>query len=156
MLMSTNSGPLEPESDAPESLLAGDVMGPMPRTCSPFSTVTEAVLIFKDESCDAVPVVDAGKPVGLITTRDVALAVVIEPALTQQPVSSIMNRDVLTAPADTPVDQLSKMMVEAEASILFVVDADGLLLGMISANDLKKQVSVGVVTVVIEPEASSR
>src|SRR5262245_37953375 len=131
MPMSTNSRPLERECVAPESLLAGDMMVPLSRTCSPFSTVTEAVLIFKDESCDAVPVGDAGKPVGLVTTRDGALAVVSEPALTQQPVSSIMDRDVLTAPADTPVDQVSKMMVEAEAPILFVLDADGMLLGMI-------------------------
>ena len=41
-------------------LTAVDVMTPAPRTCSPFSTVVEAVMVFRDCKCGAMPVVDAG------------------------------------------------------------------------------------------------
>jgi CBS domain-containing protein len=54
--------------------VAADVMNPSPRTCSRFSRVIEAVLIFKDEDCGMVPVVEKGKPIGVVTDRDVALA----------------------------------------------------------------------------------
>ena len=55
------------------SLTAADVMTASPRTCSPFSTVLEAVMIFRDADCGAVPIVEDGKPVGVLTDRDVAL-----------------------------------------------------------------------------------
>ena len=53
---------------------AADIMRPDPRTCSPFSTVLETTVIFRVEDCEAVPVVDAGKPVGIVSDRDVVLA----------------------------------------------------------------------------------
>ena len=61
-------------STAAKSLTAADVMTPNPRTCSTFSSVLEAVMIFRDADCGAVPVLDDGKPVGVLTDRDVALA----------------------------------------------------------------------------------
>ena len=60
-------------------------MTPSPRTCSPFSTVLEAVLIFRDADCGAVPVVDANQPVGVLTDRDVALALADHPDLAGMP-----------------------------------------------------------------------
>ena len=63
------------DQSAAEELTAADVMTPLSRTCSPFSTVTEAVMIFKEEDSDAVPVIDTGKPIGVVIDRDIALAV---------------------------------------------------------------------------------
>jgi prepilin-type processing-associated H-X9-DG protein len=60
------------ENAATEKLTAVDVMTPLSRTCSPFSTVTEAVMIFKTEDSDVVPVVDTGKPLGVVIDRDIA------------------------------------------------------------------------------------
>ena len=57
-------------------LTAADVMTPSPRTCSNFSTVLEAVLIFRDADCGLVPVLEDGKPIGVLTDRDVALALI--------------------------------------------------------------------------------
>ena len=51
-------------------LTATDVMTANPRTCSPFSTVLEAVLLFRDADCGAVPVIEDGKPVGVLTRQD--------------------------------------------------------------------------------------
>src|SRR5690349_15509098 len=67
--------PLISESDLVNPLLTvADVMTAGPRTCSPFSSAVEAALVFRDADCGVIPVVDAGKPVGVLTDRDLALA----------------------------------------------------------------------------------
>ena len=60
-------------------LTAADVMTTHPCTCSPFSSVLEASVLFQDADCDAVPVVYGGRPIGVLTDRDVALAVANNP-----------------------------------------------------------------------------
>ncbi len=55
-----------------------------PRTCSTFSTVLEAVMIFRDSDCGAVPILEEGKPVAVLTDRDVALALSEFPDLAGQ------------------------------------------------------------------------
>ena len=63
------------EWKAVESMTAADVMTTSPRTCSTFSTVLEAVMIFRETDCGAVPILAEGKPVAILTDRDVALAI---------------------------------------------------------------------------------
>jgi CBS domain-containing protein len=124
---------------------------PPRRTCSPFSTVTEAVLIFRDEDCDIVAVVDQGKPVGYVRVRDVALAVASTPSLGEQPVSRIMTRDIITVPGDLPYRQIVRTIISTGASMLFVVDASGILVGLLSWSDLATRLSVAAMTRLFEP-----
>ena len=72
------------ERKALESLTAADVMTASPRTCSTFSTVLEAVMIFRDTDCGAVPILAEGKPVSVLTDRDVALAMADFPDLVRR------------------------------------------------------------------------
>ncbi len=129
-----------------EHLVAADLAARAPRTCSPFSTVTEAVLIFKDEDSDMVPVVDEGKPVGMVTDRDVALAVADHPDVAAVPVSEIMSRNPASLSRDASVDEVVKTMVTEGAHTVFVVDANGMLDGVISWSDLAKRVPIGTMT----------
>jgi CBS domain-containing protein len=85
-----------------ESLTAADVMTPAPRTCSEFSTVLEAVMIFRDADCGAVPILSKGKPVAILTDRDVALASAEFPDLVDRPVSEILKPGVVSVdPGDS-------------------------------------------------------
>ena len=64
---------------------AADVMKSAVRTCSKFSTVIEAVLIFKDEDCGLVPVVEDGKPIERnLRTERLTLDEVMSEARAQQ------------------------------------------------------------------------
>lgn len=114
------------------------VMTTTPRTCSPFSTVTEAALIFRDEDCGVVPVLDAGVPVGVLTDRDVALAVVERPDLGGVAVADIMTREVVTIHADETLATARAKMADANLRRLLVVDARDELLGIISEADLPR------------------
>jgi alpha-L-arabinofuranosidase len=86
-------------------LKVADAMTTAPRTCSPASTVLEAVMIFRDADCGAIPITDAGKPIGILTDRDVALALAGHEAdLARTPVGELMTRDVVTIDLDETLD----------------------------------------------------
>jgi CBS domain-containing protein len=135
---STESTPVA----TPEDVLVSDVMSPVTATCSPFSTVTEAVMIFKAQDVDVVPVVDAGKPVGVVVDRDVALAVADAPDLESRPVSEIMVKDWPTVPVDAHVDQALQAMSAAGSRLALAVDADGLLAGLVFWAELARRLSL--------------
>src|SRR5207248_6759947 len=97
----------DPRGPRPRALTAADVMTPSPRTCSPFSTVLEAVMIFRDADCGAVPVVDAGAPVGILTDRDVALALAEHPDLASLAVADIMTRGAVSVAPDDPIEAVA-------------------------------------------------
>ena len=125
-----------PSAPAPSSGTAADLMTPNPRTCSPFSTVLEAVLIFRDADCGAVPVVDAGQPVGILTDRDVALALADHPDLASRPVSDIMTKGVLTIAPPAPLEEVRAKFGEHGVRRLLVAEPGGPLLGIIAWADL--------------------
>jgi CBS domain-containing protein len=112
-----------------------------PRTCSPFSSVLEAVLIFHEAQCGAVPIVDAGKAVGILTDRDVALSLAEHPDVVNRPVAEIMSKGVITIPLDTPLHEIRAKLREFNVGRLLVVDSAGQLRGIVSWADLAIHVS---------------
>ena len=103
---------INPESPATtpvqgvRAAVAADVMNSSPRTCSRFSRVIEAVLIFKDEDCGLVPVVEEGKPIGVVTDRDVALALANHDDLVDHPIEEIMTTALISVAPSTPLPQV--------------------------------------------------
>lgn len=136
-------------------MTAAEVMTPSPRTCSPFSTVAEAALIFRDEDCGAVPVLDQAKPVGVLTDRDVALALTQYPDLSARPVSDVMIGGVATVPTTATLDEIAGQFADRKVRRLLVLDGEGLLTGIVAWADLLPHLpdrAVGqVVSAVIDP-----
>ena len=136
------------------SKVAADVMHTSPRTCSKFSRVIEAVMIFKDEDCGMVPVVEEGKPIGVLTDRDVALALATHDDLVNRPVAEIMTKNLVTVSPSTPVAQVVETFGREAVRRLLVVDSGGLLVGVIGwkdvAGELPDRVVGRVVTDVVE------
>jgi CBS domain-containing protein len=127
--------------ETPRPLTAADVMTPSPRTCSAFSTILEATMIFRDVECGAVPVVDGGKPIGIVTDRDVAMAVSTYPDLDRRSVSEIMTMDVITVAPDASLPEVAAKFAEHAVHRLLVVDDEGQLQGIIAWADLAPHVS---------------
>jgi len=138
------------ENPATEELTAADVMTPLSRTCSPFSTVTEAVMIFKDEESDVVPVVDEGKPLGVVIDRDVALAVADAPDLAEEPVTKVMSKDVPSVAHDAHLDAVVHAMTTANSRLAMVVDAQSLLVGIVTWAELAKRLPIDAVTAILD------
>ena len=124
-------------------LTAADIMTPSPRTCSNFSTVLEAAMIFRDADCGLVPVLDDGKPVGVLTDRDVALALIeYGDGLTSMSVAEVMTKGIASIPPGAKLDAVKAAFGEqGGVHRLLVVDDSGTLLGVVSWADLVAHVS---------------
>jgi len=129
-------------ANAPQALTAADLMTASPRTCSSFSTILEAVMIFRDADCGAVPVLDDGKPAGVLTDRDVALALATYgERLPGVPVSEVMSRGVVSVAPDAPLASVIEKFGDGGVRRLLVMDANGLLLGIIAWADVAPHVT---------------
>jgi len=123
-------------SNAP-SPTAADVMTPGPRTCSTFSTVLEAVMIFRDADCGAVPVLDDGKPVGVLTDRDVALSLTeFGDTLTARPVTDLMTKGVVSVAPEAGIEAIAEKLADKAVRRVLVIDAQNQLVGIIAWSDL--------------------
>src|SRR3954467_2734461 len=94
------------DAKTPSKLTATDVRTAAPRTCSLFSSVLEAVMIFRDVDCVAVPVIDDGVPVGILTDRNVALASSEDPDLMIRPVTDIMTEGAISVAPDAALEEV--------------------------------------------------
>ncbi|MGO9467171.1 MAG: CBS domain-containing protein [Isosphaeraceae bacterium] len=124
-----------------QSLTAADVMTPSPRTCSIYSAVLEAVMIFRDADCGAVPILDEGKPAGILTDRDVALALGDIPDVVDQPVSAIMKTEIVTVRPEDSVLDVCKILRANTVRRVLVVDAADTLVGIIGWVDIAAVIS---------------
>ena len=115
---------------------AADLMTPAPRSCTTYSSVLEAVLIFRDADCGAVPVLEDGKAVGLLTDRDVAIALAEHPDLASQSVGDLMSRGIVSVPPDASFAEVRAKLADQGVRRLLVVDAEDRLLGIIGWHDI--------------------
>jgi CBS domain-containing protein len=101
------------------------------------STVLEAVLIFRDADCGSIPVTDAGQPLGILTDRDVALALANnEQGLSRRPVGELMKQDIVTIHVDASLEDAMTRLGDSGIRRLLVVDDNGVLQGILSWTDL--------------------
>jgi CBS domain-containing protein len=119
-----------------DSMTAADVMTAAPLTCSTFSTVLEAVMIFRDANCGAVPILEEGKPVAILTDRDVALALAEYPDLVGRPVSEIMQPGVVSVSPEDTLGQVCEVLRTQGVRRVLVVDPAGRLVGIIGWADI--------------------
>lgn len=90
-----------------------------------------------EQDCGVVPVVDGnGAVVGMLTDRDVAMAAFTQgKALGDVPVTTAMARAVRTARPDDRVAAALATMASLQVRRLPVVDARGVVVGIVTAND---------------------
>jgi IMP dehydrogenase len=119
-----------------QSMTAADVMTAAPLTCSTFSTVLEAVMIFRDANCGAAPILEEGRPVTILTDRDIALAMADYPDLIRRPVSDIMTTGVVTVEPEDSLGHVCEVLRREAVRRVLVVDASGRLLGIIGWADI--------------------
>ena len=132
-----------PEPTATGSTLtAADVMTVRPLCCNATSSVIEAVRIFREADCGAVPVFDGGKLVGVLTDRDVALALTEHDRdLLALPVGEITTPGVVSVGPGMPLDSVATMFADRGVRRVLVVDDLGNLLGIIGWADLAPHIT---------------
>ena len=112
-----------------------DVMTTNPRCVSPNDSIQIAARIMKEEDTGVVPIVENGRPVGVITDRDIVIRAVADGSQANQPVREIASGDLVCATPDMSTREATRIMSERQIRRLPVVEGDRLV-GIVSLGDI--------------------
>jgi CBS domain-containing protein len=112
-----------------------DVMTPNPRYVSPEDSIQNAARIMRDQDTGAVPVVENGRPVGIVTDRDIVVRAVAEDGQLNRPVREIVSGSIISASPDMSTREAADLMSEHQVRRLPVVENERLV-GIVSIGDL--------------------
>jgi CBS domain-containing protein len=144
------------ESRRTSLVLAGDtatdLMVPNPVSIRDTATLAEAVALLADRAIGAAPVVDeAGRPVGVVSQTDILIherEQIGKPTVPSGPAPDVLVRDLMTpaifaVPPDHPAYRVVEELLRLRVHQLFVVDAGGVLIGVISTHDVLRHLRPG-------------
>ena len=108
------------------------------KVCYAQDTLNRPAQIMWDEPCGAVPVVDGQyKPVGFLTDRDICMAAYTQgKPLHEVRVETAMARKVVSCRSDDDLSSAAGLMRQNRTRRLPVVDLNGVLVGLLSLDDL--------------------
>jgi IMP dehydrogenase len=102
-----------------------------PVTARPEQTLREALALMNEHGISGVPVVAEGKPVGILTSRDVRFAQNLD-----QSIAGLMTKELVTVPPGVSIDRARELLHQHRIEKLLVVDDAGTLAGLITIKDL--------------------
>lgn len=113
---------------------SGMIMNPI--TLGPDRPVREAHALMRRFRISGVPIVDGqGRLIGIITNRDLQFERDLD-----QPISQAMTKEnLVTAPVGTGLDDAERILARHRIEKLPVVDAEGVLKGLITVKDIFKR-----------------
>ncbi len=120
-------------SVVPPPLSASDIMSSPVRVATIGMTMREAGDIMARWGHGGLPVVDAGRIVGLVTRKDVDKA--LRHGLAHAPVTGFMARDPITIGGDVSLDELQRLLARSGIGRVPIVE-DGRLVGIVTRKDL--------------------
>jgi len=112
------------------------------KSCRPEDSLATAAAIMWEGDCGAVPVVSLeGNLVGVITDRDVCIAVGTRRNLAADiPVAQVMSGKVVSCRTGDAVKDVLRLMRESQIRRLPVLDEKGHLKGIVTVNDIIRAV----------------
>jgi IMP dehydrogenase len=104
-----------------------------PVVVSPDEKLSGAITLMRQFGVSGLPVVVDGKPVGILTNRDVRFERNLE-----QRVRDIMTKELITVPEGTGVEKAKELLHKHRIEKLIVVDGSGRMKGLITVKDIDK------------------
>ena len=122
---------------AAASVKVRDIMTSSPTTCPPNATVAAAAALMLLADCGILPVVHEGTLVGVVTDRDMFIALATRNTLASQlRVGEVAGTALWTCGTDDDIRAALATMRQHRIRRLPVVDAGGALVGIVSMNDI--------------------
>ncbi len=106
------------------------------QTATRESTLREVSAMMRDGDIGAVPIVDEGKLVGIVTDRDMVVRVLADGRGADTAVSEAMSTDLFTVQPDDYVFEAIRLMGDKQVRRIPVVGVGGELAGIIAMADV--------------------
>ncbi|CAN5397063.1 IMP dehydrogenase [soil metagenome] len=98
-------------------------------------TLQDAMNVMEKFHISGVPIVDTdGRLVGILTNRDIRFETEFDQLISER----MTSKNLVTAPVGTTLDEAQEMLKEHRIEKLPLVDAGGILRGLITIKDIKK------------------
>lgn len=126
-------------------MLARDIMTNSPVCVTARTRLKDAIEVMYANDVRHVPVLDHQRLVGILSDRD--LRALWDPALDvevrdgrvyERVVSDFMSSNPITVEAETDIDEVIEMLLEHRVGAIPVVNAEGVLVGIVSYVDVLK------------------
>ncbi len=116
-------------------MLVKDYMTRNPASVSPGDDLRVAFNMLSDRSIRQAPVVDNDNLVGIISDRDLRMALVTDPHLT---VRNVMTPDPVSISEDSSLEEAGMILISHKINATPVLSDDGRLTGIITTTDILK------------------
>jgi CBS domain-containing protein len=114
-----------------------DVMTAEPRTCPPDASVAAAAKQMLDGDCGILPVVDGGRLLGVVSDRDLFIALATrDRRASELTLGEVVQSPVWTCGPEDDVHAALARMKEHQVRRLPVTGPGGKVVGIVSMNDL--------------------
>jgi CBS domain-containing protein len=104
-------------------------------TASPATPARQVAELMRDRNVGSVVLAEGGRPVGMVTDRDLALTVLAGRGDTGCPAEECATTPVVTGEAEMPLEEAAALMVGHRIRRLPVMDGDELV-GIVTLDDI--------------------
>ncbi len=115
-----------------------DLMTRDVKVAGPGDTIQKIARLMLDFDTGAIPVVDDGHVIGLITDRDIVLRVAAQGRPLTLPVSEALTPNVEFCFEDDDLTQVSEKMARLQLRRMIILDQNRKLAGILSLGDLSR------------------
>ena len=110
------------------------------RTANPAMSLQEVAVLMREGDMGAVPVVDEGRLIGIVTDRDIVVRAVAEGLdVSRTLVGDVMTKELFTAKPDDFAFEAIRTMGEKQVRRIPIVSDEGHLQGIVSMADVALQ-----------------
>ena len=121
-------------------MIVGDLVKRKPITSTKDATLAEIARLMKENEVGSVVIVDEWmRPVGIITERDVVMAVADGVPVTSK-AERVMSGEPVQVNAKSDITEALALMLSRNIRHLVVVNDEGVLIGVVSSRDLLRAV----------------
>ena len=121
---------------------AADIMTKNPCFCSSNDSIASVAKTMRDNDCGAVPIVDNGRVVGIVTDRDLVVRGLATGTNASAMVGEIATRNLCSVRTDSDVKDIERLMSDNQVRRVLVMDGDKCV-GIVSQADLARAIERG-------------
>ncbi len=121
---------------------ASDIMTKNPCFCSSNDSIAEVAKAMRDHDCGAVPIVDNGRAIGIVTDRDLVIRGLASGTNPAAMVGEITTKKLCSVRADDDLKEVQRLMSDNQVRRVLVMDNDKCV-GIVSQADLARAVDRG-------------